>query len=200
MDVRGRAADESADVPATIRSQNAWLPITITVSTPIIPGNTPPAQISTQGEYDVAARMQRHVRQLGNAETTRIEADFTGVDCPVHVHRTVAADQELRTHVVIDRSRGAASVPRARLRTERLGRGVSQVVRTGDTAQRVVSVPDAASPRFQAGCARGTQSAGTSMSASMQSGLGGPGRARPSSHPARVPRGRQRRAADCWRR
>lgn len=37
---------------ATIQSQNSWLPITLTGSTAMIPGNTPPAQISTQGEYD----------------------------------------------------------------------------------------------------------------------------------------------------
>src|SRR5204862_271238 len=36
----------------TIQSQNTWLPITLTMSTAMIPGNTPPAQISTQGEYD----------------------------------------------------------------------------------------------------------------------------------------------------
>ncbi len=36
----------------TIRSENGWLPITLLASTSMIPGNTPPAQISTQGEYD----------------------------------------------------------------------------------------------------------------------------------------------------
>src|SRR4051794_8901417 len=37
---------------ATIQSENAWLPLTLTASTAMIPGNTPPAQISTQGDYD----------------------------------------------------------------------------------------------------------------------------------------------------
>ncbi len=33
----------------TIRSENGWLPITLTSSTSMIPGNSPPAQIITQG-------------------------------------------------------------------------------------------------------------------------------------------------------
>ena len=36
---------------ATLVTDNSWLPITTTGATAIIPGNTPPAQISTQGEY-----------------------------------------------------------------------------------------------------------------------------------------------------
>src|SRR5688572_27965489 len=36
----------------TIRSENGWLPITLTSSTSMIPGNTAPAQISTQGRSE----------------------------------------------------------------------------------------------------------------------------------------------------
>ena len=67
---------------ATIRSENAWLPITVTGSTAIIPGNTPPAQISTQGNYDSPRGCRGTFGSFGMAEATRIDADFTGVDCP----------------------------------------------------------------------------------------------------------------------
>ncbi len=68
---------------ATIRSENAWLPITVIASTAIIPGNTPPAQISTQGDYDSPRGCRGSFGSFGVAEATRIDADFTGVDCPV---------------------------------------------------------------------------------------------------------------------
>ena len=68
---------------ATIRSENAWLPITVTGSTAIIPGNTPPAQISTQGDYDSPRGCRGSFGSFGVADATRIDADFTGVDCPV---------------------------------------------------------------------------------------------------------------------
>ena len=67
---------------ATIRSENAWLPITVTGSTAIIPGNTPPAQISTQGNYESPRGCGGTFGSFGTAEATRIDADFTGVDCP----------------------------------------------------------------------------------------------------------------------
>ena len=67
---------------ATIRSENAWLPITVTGSTAIIPGNTPPAQISTQGNYESPRGCRGTFGSFGTAEATRIDADFTGVDCP----------------------------------------------------------------------------------------------------------------------
>jgi hypothetical protein len=48
----------------------------------IIPGNTPPAQISTQGNYDSPRGCRGTFGSFGMAEATRIDADFTGVDCP----------------------------------------------------------------------------------------------------------------------
>ena len=36
----------------TVRSEHAWLTMATTATTAITPGNTPPAQISTQGEFD----------------------------------------------------------------------------------------------------------------------------------------------------
>lgn len=68
---------------ATIRSENPWLPITITGSTALTPGNTPPAQISTQGEYDSPRGCRGTFGSFGTATATSINATFTGVDCPV---------------------------------------------------------------------------------------------------------------------
>jgi hypothetical protein len=68
---------------STIRSENSWLAITMTASTAIIPGNTPPAQISTQGDYNSPRECRGSFGSFGVAEATRIEAEFTGVDCPV---------------------------------------------------------------------------------------------------------------------
>jgi hypothetical protein len=66
---------------ATIRSENSWLPVTTVSTTAIIPGNTPPAQISTQGGYNSPRGCSGTFGSFGTAEATRIDADFTGVDC-----------------------------------------------------------------------------------------------------------------------
>ena len=68
---------------ATIRSEHDWLPITILGTTAIIPGNTPPAQISTQGDYSSPRGCRGTYGSFGTAEATRIDADFTGIDCSV---------------------------------------------------------------------------------------------------------------------
>lgn len=66
----------------TIRSQHAWLPITAIVSSAITPSSTPPARISTQGSYTSPRGCTGTLLSVGNAEATRIDADFSGVDCP----------------------------------------------------------------------------------------------------------------------
>ena len=68
---------------ATIRSENAWLPISTISTTAIVPGNTAPAQISTQGDYDSPRGCRGTFGSFGVAEATRIDADFIGVDCNV---------------------------------------------------------------------------------------------------------------------
>ena len=75
---------ESADVPRNhpVGERVARRSRT-TASTAIIPGNTPPAQISTQGDYNSPRGCRGSFGSFGVAEATRIEADFTGVDCPV---------------------------------------------------------------------------------------------------------------------
>ncbi len=65
----------------TVRSEHAWLMMTTTATTTLTPGNTPPTQISTQGEFDSPRGCRGTFGSVGTAEATRIEADFTGTDC-----------------------------------------------------------------------------------------------------------------------
>ena len=65
----------------TIHSEHAWLPITTTGSTALTPDNTPPAQISTLGEYISPRGCRGTFGSVGTAQATRIDADFTGTDC-----------------------------------------------------------------------------------------------------------------------
>ena len=65
----------------TVRSEHAWLTMTTTATTALTPGNTPPAQISTQGGFDSPRGCRGTFGSVGTAEATRIEADFTGTDC-----------------------------------------------------------------------------------------------------------------------
>jgi hypothetical protein len=65
----------------TIRSQHTWLPITTTVTSAITPSNTPPARISTQGDYPSPRGCTGSLLSVGTAEAARIDADFSGVDC-----------------------------------------------------------------------------------------------------------------------
>lgn len=65
----------------TVRSEHPWLTMTTTATTSLTPGNTPPAQISTQGEFTSPRGCRGTFGSVGNAQATRIEADFTGTDC-----------------------------------------------------------------------------------------------------------------------
>lgn len=65
----------------TVRSEHPWLTITTTATTALTPGNTPPAQISTQGEFTSPRGCRGTFGSVGIAQATRIEADFTGTDC-----------------------------------------------------------------------------------------------------------------------
>ena len=77
----------------TIRSENGWLPITLTSSTSMIPGNTPPAQISTQGEYDSPRGCRGTFGSFATAEARSIQGSITGVDCPVPFTGSVTLDR-----------------------------------------------------------------------------------------------------------
>lgn len=65
----------------TINSQHSWLPVTTTASTALTSGSTPPTQISTQGQFDSPRGCRGTFGSVGTANASRIEADFTGVDC-----------------------------------------------------------------------------------------------------------------------
>jgi hypothetical protein len=67
----------------TVQSSNDWLPITVVMSTAMIPGNTPPAQISTQGQYDSPRGCRGTLGSFANANANRIDGDISGVDCAV---------------------------------------------------------------------------------------------------------------------
>ena len=72
----------------TIRSQHPWLTMTTTVTSAITPSNAPPARISTQGTYASPRGCTGTLLSIGTADATRIDADFSGVDCPTLQHST----------------------------------------------------------------------------------------------------------------
>jgi len=78
----------------TVRSENGWLPVTWTSSTSMIPGNTPPAQISTQGEYDSPRGCRGTFGSFATADARRIDGSITGVDCPVPFTGSVTLTKE----------------------------------------------------------------------------------------------------------
>jgi len=67
---------------ATIRSTHPWLTMETTGTTALSPGGSPPTQISTHGEFDSPRGCRGTFGSVGDAQATRIEADFTGTDCP----------------------------------------------------------------------------------------------------------------------
>jgi hypothetical protein len=66
---------------ATIRSTHPWLTVETTGSTALSPENSPPTEISTHGEFNSPRGCRGTFGSVGTAQTTRIEADFTGTDC-----------------------------------------------------------------------------------------------------------------------
>ncbi len=67
---------------ATIRSSHPWLTMETTGSTALSPSNAPPTQISTHGEFTSPRGCRGTFGSVGDAQATRIEAEFTGTDCP----------------------------------------------------------------------------------------------------------------------
>lgn len=65
----------------TIQSTHPWLTMETTASTALTPGNTPPANTSTQGEFQSPRGCRGTFGSVGTANTTRIEANITGTDC-----------------------------------------------------------------------------------------------------------------------
>jgi len=65
----------------SVHSEHPWLGIATNGTTTITPGNTAPAEISTQGEFNSPRGCRGTFGSVGQAQATRIEADFTGTDC-----------------------------------------------------------------------------------------------------------------------
>jgi hypothetical protein len=72
----------------TIQSQHAWLPINSTVTSAITPSNLPPARVSTQGNYTSPRGCTGTLLSVGTVDAMRLDADFSGVDCPTLEHST----------------------------------------------------------------------------------------------------------------
>jgi hypothetical protein len=66
---------------ANVRSEHPWLPVTTIGTTALVPSGMPPAQISTQGDYSSPRGCRGTYGSFGQAEATRIDANFSGVDC-----------------------------------------------------------------------------------------------------------------------
>lgn len=66
---------------ATVRSDHPWLTMVTTATTALTPGNTAPAQISTQGRFTSPRGCTGTFGSVGTAQATRIEASFSGTDC-----------------------------------------------------------------------------------------------------------------------
>ncbi len=66
---------------ATIHSDHPWLPIDTIATAALAPSNTPPAQISTQGDYNSPRGCRGTFGSFGTADATTIDADFKGADC-----------------------------------------------------------------------------------------------------------------------
>jgi hypothetical protein len=82
----------------TIRSQHAFIPVTITGTSTLTPSNTPPVRISTQGQYPSPRGCTGSILSVGNAEATTIDADFSGIDC------TTLAQSTFRGRVTLTKS------------------------------------------------------------------------------------------------
>lgn len=80
---------------ATVRSDHPWLTMLTTATTALTPGNTAPAQISTLGQFSSPRGCTGTFVSAGTAQSTRIEADFSGTDCEQSTFRgTVVLTKE----------------------------------------------------------------------------------------------------------
>jgi hypothetical protein len=82
---------------ATIRSTHPWLTMETTGSTALSPGNSPPTQISTHGEFNSPRGMPRDIRQRrdGGGNTNRGGLHRHGLSTS-YVHRSGGADERVR--------------------------------------------------------------------------------------------------------
>ena len=65
----------------TIRSQNAWIPVTTTSTIVLTPTADPPGQIGGTGHYSSPRGCTGDFVTTGNATASAIDATFDGIDC-----------------------------------------------------------------------------------------------------------------------
>ena len=65
----------------TIRSQNAWIPVTTTSTIVLTPTAEPPGQIGGTGNYTSPRGCVGEFVTTGNATVNTIDATFDGIDC-----------------------------------------------------------------------------------------------------------------------
>ena len=65
----------------TIRSQNAWIPVTTTSTIVLTPTADPPGQIGGTGHYTSPRGCTGDFVTTGNATVNTIDATFDGIDC-----------------------------------------------------------------------------------------------------------------------
>jgi hypothetical protein len=148
-----------------IQSQHSFLPVTTMVLSQITPSNTPPARISTQGNYPSPRGCTGSLLSVGTAEMRTIDADFSGVDCPsLDLPRPRAADE---VRGLIKMSFVEACAPLRLLRAGYAPDDWVAVFLKSYATERPVS-GSRPSPRFHAlssspGCDRATRVRGTYM-------------------------------------
>lgn len=64
-----------------IRSDHPWLAITANGSAALTPGNTAPANISSQGEFTSPRGCRGTFGSVGEAQSNIISTNFTGTEC-----------------------------------------------------------------------------------------------------------------------
>jgi hypothetical protein len=75
-----------------------FIPVTVTGTSTLTPSYTPPARISTQGQYPSPRGCTGSILSVGTAEATTIDADFSGIDC------TTSAQSTFRGRVSLTKS------------------------------------------------------------------------------------------------
>src|SRR5262249_10260631 len=65
---------------ATIHAENAWWPLETIATAAVSPTNTPPTQLSTQGDYGSPGGRRGNFGGFGTADAVHIDADFKGAD------------------------------------------------------------------------------------------------------------------------
>ncbi len=66
---------------AQIHAQNAWLPLSTTATTDLVPPGAPPSEVSTLGDYASPRGCKGTFSSWGTVDQHTLSAAFIGVDC-----------------------------------------------------------------------------------------------------------------------